>query len=215
MGAVTNKTFTLASAVADDATFTTTYPTGFTQADLQGSEGGQFGIGQDVWDQGADPGVGISFGATTITITNRTGATFAAGEDVTLSLGSTTRNGSYNLTLGHGYNQAAAGDGSSNGLIQELTASGAVLGTTQILDLNHATVVIAATMVAPEHEGLFIIRDTSASGTAAHTVTLTGGTWNGTATIATLNAPGEQLVVFFDSTGRGTIIENTGAVALS
>lgn len=215
MGAVTNKTFTLAASVADDASFTTTYPSGFTQADLQGSEGGQFGIAQDVWKQGIDPGVDIAFGATTITITNRSGAAFAAGAEVVLSLGNTARKGSYNLTLGHEYGQAAAGDGSTNGAIQELTASGAVAAGTQIVDLNHATVVIAATMKAPEHEGLFIVRDTSASGTAAHTLTLTGGTWNGTATIATLNAPGEQLTVFFDSTGRGTIIENTGAVALS
>lgn len=215
MGAVANKTFTLASAVNDDATFTTTYPTGLTQADLQGSEGGQFGIGQDVWKQGVDPGVDIAFGASTITITNRSGGAFAAGEDVSLSLGQTARKGSYNLTLGSEYGQAAAGDGSTNGAIQELTVSGAVIAGTQVLDLNHATVVIAATMKAPEHEGLFIVRDTSASGTAAHTVTLTGGTWNGTATIATLNAPAEQLVVFFDSSGRGTVIENTGAVALS
>lgn len=98
---------------------------------------------------------------------------------------------------------------------QQLTASGAVLPTTAYLALNHASVVIAATMVATEHRGLVIIGDTSASGTAAHTVTLTGGTWNGTATVATLNAPGETLVVHFNESGVGTVIANIGAVALS
>lgn len=215
MGAVANKSHTMAALVADDATFTVTYPSGFTQDMLQGSEGGQVVIDDVVWRQGSDPGVDMVFGASTITITNKTGASIAAAAVIGLSFGRTDRNGSYNLTLGNGYGQAAAGDGSTNGAIQELTASGAVLAGAQVVDLNHASVVIAATMKVGEHEGLFIVRDTSASGTAAHTLTLTGGTFNGTATIATLNAPGEQLVVFFDSAGRGTIIENTGSVALS
>jgi len=98
---------------------------------------------------------------------------------------------------------------------QTLTASGAVLDGVASLQLNHATVVIAATMDATKHGGFFAVTDTSASGTAAHTVTLTGGTWNGTATIATLNAPAESLLVFFDNAGNGTIVVNTGSVALS
>lgn len=99
--------------------------------------------------------------------------------------------------------------------VQELTASGAVLAGAQSLELNHATVVIVATMVATEHPGLFVVKDTSATGTAAHTLTLTGGTFNGTATIATLNARDEMLVVYFDSAGRGQVVVNVGSVALS
>jgi len=99
---------------------------------------------------------------------------------------------------------------------QELTASGAVTPGVTILEVNHATVVVAAVIAdAIAHAGLFIIKDTSASGTAAHTVTLTSGTFNGTNNVATLNAPAEQLVVFIDDSGNGVIIENTGAVALS
>lgn len=98
--------------------------------------------------------------------------------------------------------------------IQELTASGAVTAGIQSLELNHATVVIAATVAAPT-PGLFVVKDTSASGTAAHTVTLTTGTWDGTNDVATLNAPGEALVVYFDSAGNGVIVENIGAVVLS
>jgi hypothetical protein len=100
--------------------------------------------------------------------------------------------------------------------VQELTASGAVTpGVTQ-LELNHATVVIAATVAdASDHAGLFIIKDTSASGTAAHTVTLTSGTFDGTNNVATLNAPAEMLIVFFDDDGNGSIVQNTGSVALS
>lgn len=98
---------------------------------------------------------------------------------------------------------------------QVLTASGAVAPGVQSLELNHASVVVAATMVATEHKGLFIVKDTSATGTAAHTLTLTGGTFNGTATVATLNARDEFLAVYFDSTGRGQVIANVGSVALS
>ena len=98
----------------------------------------------------------------------------------------------------------------------ELTASGAVTPGISILELNHATVVIAATIAdSKAHAGLFIIKDTSASGTAAHTVTLTAGTFDGTSTIATLNAPAEQLIVFIDDSGDGVVVQNTGAVALS
>ena len=99
---------------------------------------------------------------------------------------------------------------------QELTVSGAGTAGVQTVELNHATVVIAATIAnANVHQGLFVVKDTSATGTAAHTLTLTAGTFNGTNNVATLNARDECLVVYFDSTGRGTVIVNVGAVALS
>ena len=100
--------------------------------------------------------------------------------------------------------------------VQELTASGAVTAGVQSVELNHNTTIIAATIAdASNHQGLFIVKNTSASGTAAHKLTLTAGTWDGTNTVATLNAPNEALIVYFDSAGNGTIIANVGAVALS
>lgn len=100
--------------------------------------------------------------------------------------------------------------------VQELTASGAVTAGKQSVQLNHASTPVAATIAAVSaHAGLFVVKDTSASGTAAHTLTLTGGTFNGTNTVATLDAPGEALVVYFDSAGNGTVIANVGSVALS
>lgn len=98
--------------------------------------------------------------------------------------------------------------------VQELTATGAVSATTRILELNHISTIIAATYTVVPNTTL-IIKDTSASGTAAHTVTLTSGTFNGTNTIATLNARDEFLMVHFDSAGRGQVIANVGSVALS
>ena len=100
--------------------------------------------------------------------------------------------------------------------VQQLTASGAVTAGVQSVELSHATVAIAATIAsAVNHPGLFVVKNTSASGTAAHTLTLTAGTWNGTNNVATLNAPGECLVVYFDSTGKGVVLENIGVVGLS
>lgn len=100
--------------------------------------------------------------------------------------------------------------------VQELTATGTVTPGVQSIELNHATVAVVATIAdSSAHEGLFIAKDTSATGTAAHTLTLTSGTFNGTNNKATFNAPNEALVVYFDSAGNGTILENVGSVALS
>ena len=101
-------------------------------------------------------------------------------------------------------------------LAQELTESGAVSPGVASIELNHATVIIAAVMAdSLNHQGLFVVKDTSASGTAAHTLTLTSGTLDGTNAIVTLNAPNEALIVWFDSAGDGTIVENVGTVVLS
>ena len=99
---------------------------------------------------------------------------------------------------------------------QELTVSGAVTAGVQSVELNHASTPVAATIAdAANHPGLFAVKDTSATGTAAHTLTLTAGTFNGTNNVATLNALNECLVVYFDSAGNGTVLVNVGAVALS
>ncbi len=101
-------------------------------------------------------------------------------------------------------------------MIQELVASGAVTAGIQSIELNHISVIIAATIAdVGLHPGLLVIKDTSASGTIAHTVTITTGTFNGTNKVATLNAPGECLIVYIDSAGNGVIVENIGAVGLS
>lgn len=100
---------------------------------------------------------------------------------------------------------------------QELTESGAVSASTTIIELNHASVAIAATIADMKvYAGkILAIKDTSASGTAAHTVTVSGGTLDGTNTVATLNAPGEALIVLVDSNGDGIVLNNIASVALS
>ena len=96
------------------------------------------------------------------------------------------------------------------------TANAVVSPGVKSLELAHASTIIAAVIAnAADHAGLFYVVNTSASGTAAHTVTLTSGTWNGTNNTATLNAPAESLLVFFDGSGNGRIVVNTGSVALS
>ena len=102
------------------------------------------------------------------------------------------------------------------GNVQELTASGEVTSGVNSIELNHATVVVAATIAdLADHQGFLVIKDTSASGTAAHTVTAAAGTFDGTNDVVTLNAPKECIVFWIDSAGNGTIVENVGAVALS
>lgn len=101
-------------------------------------------------------------------------------------------------------------------LTQTLTATGAITLTSGLVMLNHASTIIAATLAAPVAGNELYIVDSSASGTAAHTVTLPSGvTWDGTNNTATLNAPGEALHVIALSATRWLILENIGAVALS
>jgi len=110
-------------------------------------------------------------------------------------------------------NQAADPDSR----VQELTASGAVTAGVQSVELNHATVAVDATIAtAVGHPGLLVIKNTSASGTAAHTVTLTAGTFNAANNNkVTLNAPDEFIAFYIDSAGSGEMLVNYGTVALS
>lgn len=108
------------------------------------------------------------------------------------------------------------GAASIGGGTQELTATGAITPGIRHVELNHGSVIVAATIASADlHQGILITENTSGSGTAEHTLTLTGGTFDGTNNTATLNAPAELLVCFMDGDGVGTIIQNTGTVALS
>lgn len=205
---------TLASAVADDGTVAIAYPSGQTRASLALSNGGKVVVDDGAygsWAEGSS-GAEFTYGASTITVTNRSGLTWPAGSVLLASFGSSQNDGSYEVSVGTDPKDAKRGAGT-----QELTASGVVTPGVNELELNHATVVVAATIATSlaHRGGPFIVKDTSASGTAAHTVTLAHGTWNGTATVITLNAPNEAIIVWFDSAGNGTIVENIGAVALS
>lgn len=110
-------------------------------------------------------------------------------------------------------------DGTSNGRRQSqaLTATGAItVGRFGIVTLAHATVVIAATLAAPTAGDDLIIVNTSASGTAAHTVkTAAGVTFDGTNNTATLDAAEEALHIVAVSATRWKIMENIGTVGLS
>lgn len=110
----------------------------------------------------------------------------------------------------------SGGAASIGGGTQELTVTGAVTPGIRHIELNHVSTIIEAAIASADlHQGILIVEDTSATGTIAHTLTLTGGTFDGTNNTATLNALAELLVVFIDGDGNGTIIQNTGAVALS
>lgn len=80
----------LASAVNDDGTFTVSYPSGTTVGDF---DKGLADLSacyvhlnkNDRWAY-ADPGINLSFGASNITVTNRSGYSWAAGTIVDLHL---------------------------------------------------------------------------------------------------------------------------------
>lgn len=79
----------LASAVADDGTFTVSYPSGTSQGSfLNGLDGSNSYIvlnGNDKWTV-ADPGISLAFGASLITVTNLSGYSWPAGTTYELNL---------------------------------------------------------------------------------------------------------------------------------
>ena len=78
-------------------------------------------------------------------------------------------------------------DSLQNSGTQELTVSGAIYFGSRSVELNHSTVAVVSYMAPPTYGGLVIVKDTSATGTAAHTVTLDSGTFDGTNNKVTLN----------------------------
>lgn len=101
VSAVANTEAVLASSVNTAGTFTVPYPAGFVQADLTGSTGGVMSLESgETFKQAAsgDGTIGLSFEASTITVTQRTGITLPAGTRVFLSFGEVDIKGSYNLT---------------------------------------------------------------------------------------------------------------------
>ena len=100
---------------------------------------------------------------------------------------------------------------------QELTASGAVTAGVQSVELNHTTVAIAATIATTvAHQGLFHVKATTEPDTGQdHTLVITTGTFDGTNKTATFADINDTLIVYFDSAGNGTIVENVGSVVLS
>lgn len=100
--------------------------------------------------------------------------------------------------------------------VDALTATGAISISSGLVTLAHNTVAIEATKAAPAAGDVLFIVNASASGTAAHTVTLPAGvTWNGTNRVATLDAPGEALFAIAISATRFLVLVNVGEVAFS
>ena len=121
MGAIALTQVTLASSVADDATFTVAYPSGITQASLLGATGGKMVVdGDAVFDQGA-AGFTAVYGSSNITVTNTTGATLAAGAVIDISFGQNTMSGRYNNPIKvAGINSLTAATGTASDTIADV-----------------------------------------------------------------------------------------------
>ena len=111
----------------------------------------------------------------------------------------------------------AVADVSARTELLETAGAVAITPGVQSVELDEDTTAIAATIAdAAAHQGLFVAKAISEpAGGEDHTITLTSGTWDGSNTVATFADILDTLVVYFDSNGDGTIVENVGAVALS
>lgn len=87
MGAIAYNQVTLASAVANNGTFTVAYPSGVKQENLLGATGGVMVVdGDAVYEQGSS-GFTADYGANDITVKNTTGASLPAGSVIDISFG--------------------------------------------------------------------------------------------------------------------------------
>lgn len=101
MGSLANIKTILGTAVANAGTVVVAYPAGTNQALLTGTTGGSVAVNaNDTYKQAASGAgtVAFTFGASNITITNNSGATWPAGAELIASFGRVDINGSYNLT---------------------------------------------------------------------------------------------------------------------
>ena len=89
MSIVTVETILSAAVASPAGTFAVSYPTGYVQGDFTGVNASATAYmvvnGNDRWTE-ADDKFDISYGASTVTVTNKTGATLPAGTEVLLGL---------------------------------------------------------------------------------------------------------------------------------
>ena len=93
------------------------------------------------------------------------------------------------------------------------TASGAIDPAVAYVQLEGGA-KLEMTIAAPVANQLMIITQTDAR-TDGHTVTLTAGTYDSSATTATLDAAEETLVLFGLSATRFVVVSNIGTIVLS
>ena len=102
---------------------------------------------------------------------------------------------------------------------QTITTAGAQTVNPKVnnLLLNNTVATIAATIAdAKNHAGIFTVKaGTEPAVGQDHTLTLTIGTFDGTNNVATFADANDSLTVVFDIAGNGTVLNNTGTVALS
>ena len=95
------------------------------------------------------------------------------------------------------------------------TAAGAIRPSGLVM-LNSNGVAIAMTLEAPLGPGQLLVITQIDAGTDGHTVTVPGTvTWDGSSTIATLNAQGETLTVISASATRWMIISNPNSISFT
>jgi hypothetical protein len=124
MGAIAVTQVTLATSVADDATFTVAYPAGSNQAALLASTGGRMVVNGDAaFAQGAS-GFTAAFGSSNITVTNTTGAALAAGSVIGISFGDNTQQGRFETGARvRGVTALTAATGTASDTIADVTGT--------------------------------------------------------------------------------------------
>ncbi len=93
------------------------------------------------------------------------------------------------------------------------TTTGAIASTVSMVALNGAG-KLEMTIAAPA-AGRFLVIYQKDARTDGHTVTLTAGTFDGSTTVATLDAANESLVLFGVSATRFLIVANIGGVTFA
>ena len=155
----------------------------------------------------------ITMNTNKFTVAGATGNTVVAG---TLAVtGLITATGGVTLAANQSLTISGTGIATTTGLVVSettYTASGAIAATASFAVLTSASGNMAMTIAAPAAGRFLVIRN---SDTKTNTVTLSAGTYNGTAAIATFDNTDETLVLFGTSTTRFVVVQNIGSVGIS
>jgi len=201
--------FVLASAVADAGTVTVGYPSGTSQKSFNyGLAGpGSYALvnDNDKWAQAASK-IGVTYGASNITLTNNSGTTWAAGSSVRLHLDQKDDDRVHYLTFPVKLSKVTAADVVTN----FRPGINGTLESVQFVVTDPVTTAAKAATISPWIDGVVVTGGALALTSA--TATPLGANINSSAEITAANTLTRESQLSFKATSVTAFVEGEGII---